>query len=75
MFRINQVVVDSSTLALMECFKDKPVLRSVVEALQGISMGLDFCEHKRAHHCAANYMIEDQKLWYVGSGTPMRVIT
>ena len=75
MFRINQVMVDSSTLVLMEHFKDEPVLKSVVKALEGISMGLDLHKCKRAHYCAANYMIEDQTLWYVGGGTPMRAIT
>ena len=68
-FKVNQVAVDSDMSVLMECFKEEPVLKGVVEALQGISMALDPCKHKRAHHCAANYMIEGQKLWYVGSGT------
>ena len=75
MFKVNQVAVDSDMSVLMECFKDEPVLKGVVEALQGISMGLYLCECKRAHHCAVNYMIEGQKLWYVGSVTPMRAIT
>ena len=74
-FEVNQVVVNSDTSVLMKHFKDEPVLKGIVEALQDISMGLDLCECKRAHHHTANYMIKGQKLWYVGSGTPMRSIT
>ena len=74
-FKVNQVAIDSDTSVLMECFKDEPVLKGVVEALQGISMGLDLCKCKRAHNCTANYMIEGQKLCYVGGGTPVRAIT
>ena len=74
-FEVNQVAINSDMSVLMECFKDELVLKGIMEALQGISMGLDLCKCKRAHHCAANYMIEGQKLWYVGSGTPTKAIT
>ena len=70
---INQVAINSGTTALIEHYKGEPIFKGMIEALLGIKSELGLCEHKRAHHCAANYMIEDE--WYIGGGTPTRVVT
>ena len=72
---INQVAIDSGMTALIECFKGEPIFKGVIEALLGIKSELGLREHKRAHHHAANYMIEDEKLWYIGGGTLTRAVT
>lgn len=72
---INQITVEPDIAELLEQFMDVPIFKGVVEAIHGIKSDLSLHEHKRAHRWAANYMIENGKLWYIGGGTPTRAIT
>src|ERR1700678_1349937 len=74
-FGINQVSVTPDITALHEQFKDEALLQQVVDTLQGINRVLGVRETKRARHRASNYMIDDNKLWFLGGGTPTRAIT
>ena len=74
-FEINQVAVNSDVMALIKHFRDEPIFKGIVEALQNINTGLNLHECKQAQHRTANYMIEDGRLWYIGGRTPTRVIT
>jgi hypothetical protein len=73
-FGINHVLIAPDIVALRDRFKDEPTLQQVVDALQGIKSGLGLHERRQAMHRAANYMIEDGKLWFLGGGTPTRAI-
>ena len=73
-FGINHVSIAPDIVALHDRFKDEPTLQQVIDALQGIKSGLGLRERRRAMHRAANYMIEDGKLWFLGGGTPTRAI-
>ena len=72
---INQITVDPDIAELLERFLEELVFKGVIEAIHGIKSDLGLCERKRAQHQAANYMIEEGKLWYIGGGTPTRAIT
>ena len=67
---INQI-----TAKLLERFKEEPIFKGVIEAIQGIKSDLGLHKRKRAQHRAANYMIEDGRLWYVGGGTLKMAVT
>ena len=43
-----------------------------MDALEGIKSGAGLQERKRARHRAAQYMIEEGKLWFVAGGTCMQ---
>src|ERR1700678_1765551 len=73
-FGLNHVSIAPDIVALRDRFKDEPTLQEVVDALQGIKSGLGLHEHRQAMHRAANYMIEDGKIWFLGGGTPTRAI-
>jgi hypothetical protein len=47
----------------------------VVDALEGIQSGIGLRERKRARHHAAQYMIENWKLWFVSRGTHTWAVT
>ena len=71
---INQITVDPDIAELLEWFLEEPVFKGIIEAIHGIKSNLGLRERKRAQHWAANYMIEDGKLWYIGGGMPTRAI-
>ena len=72
---INLITVSSDIAGLLEQFTDEPIFKGVIEVIHGIRSDLGLREHKRAQHRAANYMIEDGKLWYIGGGMLTRAIT
>ena len=72
---INLITVSSDITGLLEWFTDEPTFKGVIEVIHGIRSNLGLHKRKRAQHRAANYMIEDGKLWYIGGGTPTRAIT
>ena len=63
---INLITVSSDIAGLLERFTDELIFKGVIEAIHEIRSDLGLHEHKRAQHRAANYMIEDEKLWYIG---------
>ena len=61
-FEVNHITIDSNMTTLLEWFKNKPILKGVVEALVGIKSNVSLRKRKRAHHRAANYMVDEGKL-------------
>ena len=73
-YNINYISTPPITQSLKDRFISTPLFRDVIDALEGIQSGLGLRERKRARHRAARYMIEDEKLWYVGGGTRTRAV-
>ena len=75
-FGINHISesIPPTTQSLRNRFANTPLFRDVIDALEGIQSGLGLRERKRARHRAARYMIEGDKLWFVGGGTRTRAV-
>ena len=73
-YSINSISISPTTQSLRDRFATTPLFRDVIDALEGIQSGLGLCERKRARHRAAQYMIEDGRLWFVGGGTRARAV-
>ena len=74
-YGIDYVSIPPATQRLRDRFATTPLFRDVIDVLEGIQSSLGLRERKRARHRAARYMIEDEKLWYVGGGTRTRAVS
>jgi transposase InsO family protein len=74
-YGINCLSIPSATQSLRDRFATTPLFRDVIDALEGIQSDLGLRERKRARHRAARYMIEGDKLWFVGGGTRTRAVS
>ncbi|KAG2097957.1 uncharacterized protein F5147DRAFT_583323 [Suillus discolor] len=65
--------IDKHTVrSLMEHFTNESVFLEVIELLVQINSNKPLRDHKRAHHRASEYLIEDRKLWRLRGGTAVR---
>jgi hypothetical protein len=70
-YGINYVSVPPATQSLQDCFSNTPIFRDVINALEEIQSEAGLQERKRARHRAAQYMIDEGKLWLMKGGTCM----
>jgi RNase H-like domain found in reverse transcriptase len=74
MYGINSISISPTTQTLRSRFQSTPLFRDVIDALEDIQSGIGLRERKRARHRAAQYMIDEGKLWFVGGGTCTRAV-
>ncbi|TFK21582.1 hypothetical protein FA15DRAFT_556063, partial [Coprinopsis marcescibilis] len=76
-FQVTTSPVDSSTVdptyaSLRSRFHNEKVFVDVVDAIYELDQGKSLRDRNRARHKAHEYMIEEGKLWRVGSGNTSR---
>ena len=73
-FGVNYISIPPATQSLQDHFANTLLFRDVIDTLEGIQSRLGLWERKRARHWATRYMIEGDKLWYVGGGTGTQAV-
>ena len=68
-YGINCVLISPATQNLQDHFSATPIFWNIIDALEGIQSESGLWERKRVQHWAAQYMIDEGKLWFVGGGT------
>ncbi|KAG2059594.1 hypothetical protein BDR06DRAFT_841459, partial [Suillus hirtellus] len=64
---------DTATIELKTCFMNEPLFLEVIEAMYNLDNGKSEQDHRRAHHQALGYSIEDGCLWCIADGKSIRV--